>query len=230
MRCGGYSYWVAYAPIRIRETAPVPEYASNHADPLRSWSDEEIARVRIVLRKLTGLRINNEQDAEDLVQETLLTMTRKPPAGELQKGLLVWSMGILRRKVGNYYRRSRRFTSLDAAEPGRRTRPQGARQTVAQESRVHYDELRAIITGVLESFPVPERKVLELALMGLPTCEIAAELSPELYQNVANRLHRGRKKLAKVLARYGYGPKPGIDGKTAGGLIFSEKKSQVAKH
>jgi hypothetical protein len=31
-------------------------------------------------------------------------------------------------------------------------------------------------------------------------------LHPERYQNVINRLHRGRKALAKELAKYGYGP------------------------
>ena len=47
---------------------------------------------------------------------------------------------------------------------------------------------------------------MELLLAGLEPGEIVKRLHPERYQNVINRLHRGRKKLAKELAKYGYGP------------------------
>jgi hypothetical protein len=50
---------------------------------------------------------------------------------------------------------------------------------------------------------------MELLLAGLEPGEIVRHLHPERYQNVINRLHRGRKKLAKELAKYGYGPHAG---------------------
>ena len=43
-------------------------------------------------------------------------------------------------------------------------------------------------------------------IAGLNAKEITEELHPVRYQNVINRLHRGRKKLAEALAKYGYGP------------------------
>ena len=43
-------------------------------------------------------------------------------------------------------------------------------------------------------------------IAGLNAREITEELHPVRYQNVINRLHRGRKKLAEALAKYGYGP------------------------
>src|SRR5207247_5159091 len=80
---------------------------------MRDWPTEELLRIRLVLKRLTALRVKNPDDAEDLVQEALLTMTQKFPEIELHKGLMVWGMGILRKKVGNYYRRCRPPESLD---------------------------------------------------------------------------------------------------------------------
>ena len=201
-----YAFYTQPAQHRVGETlTPVPYEAGPRAR-IRRWSDDEIARVRTVLRRLTSLRIQNDDDAEDLVQETLLTMTRKCPSEELHKGLLVWSMGILRKKVGNYYKRTHRVSPIDAEEAFARRIGKHGPGPAAQESRIHHHELRAIIDMLLGTFPPQERRALELLLVGLPTQEIARELSPERYQNIANRLHRGRKKLARELARYGYGP------------------------
>ena len=75
-----------------------------------------------------------------------------------------------------------------------------------QESQIHHHELLAIVDVLLDTFPTRQRQAMELLLLGLPTHEIAEELSPERYQNIANRLYRGRKKLARELARFGYRP------------------------
>ena len=201
-----YTFYTQPAQQRVRETSPLVPYESGPHPRIRRWSDDEIARVRAVLRRLTSLRIQNDDDAEDLVQETLLTMTRKCPEGELHKGLLVWSMGILRRKVGNYYKKAQHITRMDAEEAFARKAGTGGLRAAAQESGIQHRELSGIISTLLDNFPAQERQALELMLLGLPTREIVQELSPERYQNVANRLHRGRKRLARELARYGYGP------------------------
>ena len=176
---------------------------------LRQWPAEELARIRVVLRKLTALRIGNPEDAEDLVQETLLTMTEKYPEIELQKGLLVWGMGILRKKVGNYYRREQRFAALQR-ELGTGAMPSLTQAAPEAESTTHYRELRTLVEVILQKFPPHERAVMELLVSGLPINEIVRALYPERYQNIVNRVHRGRKRLHKELAKYGYetcGPK-----------------------
>lgn len=179
---------------------------------LSEWPAEELARIRMVFRKLTALRIDNPEDAEDLVQETLLTMTEKCPEIELEKGLLVWGMGILRKKVGNYYRREQRHSAL------RREFPSDVmlyltRSPPAAESTMHFRELRALVDAILEKFPTRERAVMELLVSGLPINEIAGALHPERYQNIVNRVHRGRKRLHKELAKYGYGSRDARKGK-----------------
>jgi RNA polymerase sigma factor (sigma-70 family) len=165
--------------------------------PLQQWSEEELRRIRLVLQKLTALRVDNPEDAEDLVQETLLTMAAKCADTRIQKGLLIWAMGILRKKVGNYYRRMQRSVPLevDPARPDLLLSP---------ESWLRHGELCALIEKILDGFSSAEREAVELLLTGLQTNEIAEQLQPERYQNVVNRLYRGRKKLAMQLARYGY--------------------------
>jgi RNA polymerase sigma factor (sigma-70 family) len=202
-----YSFCSQPDQHRVRERAPAVPYGSGAHSKIRRWSDEEIARVRSVLSRLTSLRIQNDHDAEDLVQDTLLTMTCKCPEEDLDKGLLVWSMGILRKKVGNYYRRTQRLTNFSNEEMFAQKAGAGGWLAAMQESKIHHHELRAIIDVLLDSFPAREREAMELLLMGMPTHEIAAVLSHERYQNIANRLYRGRKKLARALARLGYRPR-----------------------
>ena len=177
----------------------VPDNCLPVSDAPRVWSNEELARIRLVLQRLTSLRIENEADAEDLVQETLLTMTQKCPANGPDKGLLIWSMGILRKKIGNYYRRAQRYVPMECAETTGR-----ARISLSPEMRFLHSELARVIRKTLRGLPDRERRAMELCLAGLQAHEIAASLHPERYQNVINHLFRGRRKIAAQLAAHGY--------------------------
>jgi RNA polymerase sigma factor (sigma-70 family) len=197
-------------PFYVSESSALEEYA---AGPEHSkWTEDEIAAIRRVLLRLTALRILNPTDAEDLVQDTLLTMLTKYPGSELEKGLLVWSMGILRKKVGNYYRKTQRFSYFseqDSYDP-KLTRELSAMPS--PEAKVFHEELQDLVKETLAQLPFDQRQPIELLIAGLNSGEIVKQLYPERYQNVMNRIHRGRKKLAKELAKYGYGPdaKPGM--------------------
>lgn len=197
-------YPIAYAISYIAETAPGPGYEAGRAT--HPWTEEEIASIRHVLQKLTAARVLNLNDAEDLVQETLLTLIAKGPQPDLKKGPLVWSLGILRNKVGNYYRKAQRGASLGAhtAVPEEPLAPPHA--APSPEVGLFHEELQRIIQGTLAQFPAPQRRAMELLIAGFEPGEIVSRLSPERYQNVINRLHRGRKILARELAKYGYGP------------------------
>ncbi len=115
---------------------------------------------------------------------------------------------MFRRKVGNYYRRARRTTSLEEWESGR-GRPPRAAGTSPETSLLH-DEVQSIVDETLARLPASQRQAMEMLISGLDPGEIVDRLDPERYQNVINRLHRGRRRLAAELARYGLGP----DGRT----------------
>lgn len=188
----------------VREGVPIPRYQTERGPQLSEWTHEELDKIRSVLKKLTCLRVDNRDDAEDLVQETLLTMTEKCSRIRLEKGLLVWGMGILRRKIGNYYRRGRRFVSLDEICGESKDHDQHFLVEAAQESALHCAELRALVARALATLAPRERLAVELFLTGSPTHEIVDLLYPERYQNIVNWIHRGRKKVARELAKYGY--------------------------
>jgi RNA polymerase sigma factor (sigma-70 family) len=193
-----------YERLFISESSSVEEYETG-TDPIE-WSDDEIAAIRAVLQKLTALRITNSMDAEDLVQDTLLTMVAKCPGNELEKGLLVWSMGILRKKVGNYYRKAHRYTWLKEQEICIQRWNRQSMRTGSPEKRVAHEELQVIVEKTLAQLPPSQREAMELSIAGFEAGEIARQLHPERYQNVINHLYRARKRLARELAKYGYGP------------------------
>lgn len=166
------------------------------------WTDDEIEAIRATLKRLTSVRIMNTTDVEDLVQETLLTMISKYPGRELKKGPLVWSLGILRRKLGNYYRKMQRFAPLNEHNPN----VQQEMHVASPERQLFQEELRGIVDEALLQIPPYQRQALELMIAGLNAREITEELHPVRYQNVINRLYRGRKRLAETLLKYGYGP------------------------
>lgn len=193
-----YSFVCDEYPSSICELAGLDLFpAAGH--PSR-WTDAELAHIRTVLRRLTAQRICNPDDAEDVVQETLLTMVRKAPAMNIEKGMLIWAMGILRKKVGNYYRRVRRITSFD----GQVRYALRESRTQSPEADLHHAEICLIVDAILRKLPPQERAAIDLYLAGKPAGEIASLLQPERYQNIINRLHRGRKKLARELSRHGY--------------------------
>jgi len=204
-------YFVAreFVSSLICETSPAIHLVSRATSKLSDWTDEEIARIRVVFQKLTALRIQNDDDAEDLVQETLLTMASKCPDESLEKGLLVWGMGILRKKVGNYYRRTRRFVPLEEGLIPAGSTSEGHWSNHSAESSLRLGELQSLVGRILDEFPPTERAVLQMHLAGHATREIARALAPEPYQNVSNRLHRGKKRLALRLRKYGYCRRPG---------------------
>jgi RNA polymerase sigma factor (sigma-70 family) len=189
-------------PFHVCET-PTCGYHPVSSDD-HPWAEEELARIRRILKRLTSHRVCNPEDAEDLVQETMLTMVRKAPEAEIEKGMLNWSMGILRNKVGNYYRKSQRGASLVARANLTSDALPGPADLSNPKHSLHHAELCERIREILSKLSAQERQAIGLLLRGLETREIAALLHPERYQNIVNRLHRGRRKLARELARYGY--------------------------
>lgn len=202
-----------FYPIRrsllVAEGSRHEEYA---ACDKNKFAEEEIADIRAVLQKLTTTRILNPTDAEDLVQETLLTLITKRPANELEKGLLVWSMGILRKKVGNYYRKAQRLTYFSEQKVSAEQVLLELALSASPESILFHNELTQLIQEALSGFPAPQRRAIELLIAGYNSGEIAEELNPERYQSAINYIHRGRKRLAQELAKFGYGPEaqPGM--------------------
>jgi RNA polymerase sigma factor (sigma-70 family) len=199
----------AYFPIEIAASIiseSISCSAHKKAPNSSEWQEEEIKTIRLILQKLSALRIMNSNDIEDVVQDTLLTMVIKRPQTSLEKSPLIWSMGILRNKVCNYYRRNQRNISIEALESSLQEQLPEYFLAPSPEGTMAHRELQEIVNDALAQLPDPQRQAMELLIAGFDAGEIANRLSPERYQNIMNRLHRGRKKMAQALAKYGYGP------------------------
>ncbi len=204
--CHPAYFHLDYESFFISESSPLRQYEQGQCE----WTDKQITEIREVLQRLTSLRITNSNDVEDLVQDTLLTMIMKRPGSELEKGPLVWSLGILRKKVGNYYRKAQRYSAFNERET--RGWIQQSMLASSPEVTICHDELQGIVNETLAQLPSCQRQAMELLIAGHDPAEIVEQLHPVRYQNVINRLYRARRKLAKELAKFGYGPnaKPGI--------------------
>jgi len=168
------------------------------------WTDEEISTIRRILHELTATRILNSNDAEDIVQDTLLTMVSKRSQVVLEKGPLAWGMGILRNKVGNYYRKDRRRSIYQKTDMRVKSALPNTK-SVSPEMELRCRELQKIIDSALAKLPNTQRQAMELLIAGLNPSEIVSYLEPERYQSIINRLYRGRREIVRELARYGYG-------------------------
>ena len=167
-------------------------------------TNEDISHIRRELRKLTALRVLNAADAEDIVQDTLLTLIHCCPKECLEKGPLPWSIGILRNKIDNYYRRCRYRAKRETGEAEAHQELSKIGTTVSPDGELLGGELRNIITDTVERLPRAQKTAMKMLIAGLKPGEIAARMSPERYQTVINHLYRGRKKLAQELIRYGF--------------------------
>ena len=170
----------------------------------RPWTDEELSRIRRELGNITAVRVLNTDDAEDIVQDTLLTLIHSCPENDLEKGPLVWSIGVLRNKIGNYYRRVRYRTVCEEKEANTENGLLQTANSVSPEGVLMRGELRNVIAGAIERLPQTQKTAIKMLVAGLKPGEIAAKMSPERYQTVINYLHRGRKKLAQELTQYGF--------------------------
>ena len=188
----------------------VSAYITNDGEPSPNpperhlWTNEDISHIRRELRKLSAIRIPNAADAEDIVQETLLTLIHCCPKECLEKGPIAWSMGILRNKIGNYYRRSRCRAKRETGEAEAHQELFQLETTDSPDKYLLQGELRNVIADTVERLPYAQKTAMKMLIAGLKPGEIAAKMSPERYQTVINHLHRGRKTLARELSRYGF--------------------------
>jgi len=171
----------------------------------RTWTNEELSRIRRELRNITAIRVPNSADVEDIVQDTLLTLIHNCPRECLEKGPLVWSIGVLRNKIGNYYRKGRCRAKCEINEAEPRQDLSQFKTAVSPESDLLHGELRNIIADTVERLPSAQKTAMKMLIAGLKPGEIAAKMSPERYQAVINHLYRGRKKLAQELTMHGFG-------------------------
>ncbi len=145
----------------------------------------------------------NEEDAQDVMQESLAALVRTLPRWRGDSALSTWAYSVARNTCGRMRRRRagapQRLESLEdeatnaavqrVAAPG----PDPARE-------FERASLRAALDTALAALPAAQREVVVLRdVEGLSTREVAATLGLA-EEAVKSRLHRGRLALRRALA------------------------------
>lgn len=153
------------------------------ADAPQPWP-ELLADLRQFVRR----RIGNPQEAEDLVQDTLVKLATqlrsKPPAGPLH----AWVLRVARNAIVDHYRRQQ-----PAAEPADEV------AMADPEPAIDRSGLLASFRAFVHALPPEQREALLLTeYEGIGQKELADRLGIPV-STVKSRVQRGRKRLAAAL-------------------------------
>jgi RNA polymerase sigma-70 factor (ECF subfamily) len=152
---------------------------------------EELAQSASALRSLARDLTGRGDDADDLVQETMLRAWRSPPPE--RRGLRPWLATILRNLASNQRRDERRRKA--------REQEHGAAQAAAAGGPNREPETLRAVTEALWQLPEPYQRALTLRYFaGRTPGEIAAGTGTPL-ATVKSRLRRGLQLLRERLER-----------------------------
>lgn len=135
------------------------------------------------LHRFLVLRLGDERDARDALQETLLAAWQGLPRLRERDRPWSWLVGIAAHKASDSARRRHRSLPL----------------TIAEESHEDEDENAADVVGALQRLPAAAREVLLLRyLLRLSEGEVAAVLGVRV-GTVKSRAARARRRLLEEL-------------------------------
>jgi RNA polymerase sigma-70 factor (ECF subfamily) len=179
----------------------VPEPPSQR-DAFNRYVVPELGVLLHVARTMTS----SEQDAEDLVQDTLLRAFRSIERFDGEH-VRAWLFTIMRNAQRNRVRR-RRPELLDHAEEAETMLD--ADGTSAPEEIAQARVFDQAVTSALAALPAKMAQVVELVdIDELSGPEAAAALDIPV-GTVVSRLHRARRKIRDRLEKQGYAPRGGM--------------------
>jgi RNA polymerase sigma-70 factor (ECF subfamily) len=166
-------------------------YYSTVNQPIEATLRDLTEPLTRYLRRYCG----DPEVARDLVQETLLRVTRALPGFSGKSSLKTWVFSIATRVAADHFRRLSR--SLPAAGGDDDLDTLAAEHTLEQQLIV--DEMNACVRGVIDELPGDYRAALVLRdLEGLSVAEVADVCGCSL-ASAKIRIHRARRRLQAAL-------------------------------
>ncbi|MEO6078356.1 MAG: sigma-70 family RNA polymerase sigma factor [Steroidobacteraceae bacterium] len=177
------------------ETSRIPE-AELRALMLRSQAGDARAHCELLgalaklLRSYHRRRLRNEADTEDLVQESLIAVHERRHTYDPARPFTAWAYAVARHKLIDYMRRQRiRATlPLDDFED----------MFVADDDRGARDASRDVET-LLSQLPPAQSAAIRLTRIEGYSIEEAASSTGQSAASIKVGVHRGLKKLAKLM-------------------------------
>lgn len=171
--------------------------------------------TRNYLLKYAQHRLQDTDQAEDVVQETLLTACRSGHTFAGQSSEKTWLVGVLKHKISDYLRRTQRERAVFALEQETATEEEEAfsREMYSLPPAEWNDpwralvrkDFQAVLAQGLNILPVRQAQVFWLReVEGLSTEEICAHLEISA-TNALVLLYRARLRLRAYLERHWFG-------------------------
>lgn len=175
-------------------------------------SAEQIAALRPMLMALARLQLRNEAWAEDAVSETIVAAVESLGRYDRRAALGTWTVGILKHKIIDQFRRNRREISIESGNElagedavlEELFKPDGHR--VAEpldwgdpEAACARSEFLRVLQACIDHLPAPlARAFLLREWLQLETPEVCKELQVST-TNCFVMLHRARMRLRECL-------------------------------
>jgi RNA polymerase sigma-70 factor (ECF subfamily) len=174
--------------IRLREL--LLKGRDGDAGAERAFLTEAAAALRGFFRN--RLRANPE-DAEDLVQETIIALHTKAHTYDPAYPLSAWLYAIARyRLIDHLRRRKRRGLSIPIED---------APESVLAEPEQESADAKRDVAALLARLPEKQRRAIELIRLEQKSVREASALTGWSESDVKVSAHRGVKALAKLMAR-----------------------------
>lgn len=183
------------------------QQGSDLDDPVQ-WVD----RYGDVMLNYALARVGNREAAEDLVQEALLAAWRARSTFDERSKRGTWLIGILRRKIADYYRAKGRAPAQIAADTssaedglfdGRRLWVHPPRRWRRTPDEAAEDaEFWGVFAHCMSELPVQLAKAFQLREIGQTESSEICQLEGITPKNLSVRLHRARLLLRQCLERH----------------------------
>jgi len=175
---------------REEERRLVKELLKEDREALRKFLDHYQKPLFSFIKK----RTRNSQDAEDIVQETLIAALESLPNFKFRSSLFSWLCSIARHEIADYYRREKIKTILFSYFP---FLEEIRDQALGPEGKYLRQELQQEIKTVLRQLSEGYAKILRLKYIdGLSMKAIAQKMAITV-KAVESRLSRARKQFAQ---------------------------------
>jgi len=149
-----------------------------------------------VLYRIVRRRLGSDDDARDVVQQTMLQMHRARADFRTDSKVRPWLFTIAMNLVREHYRRSGR-----RREQGLEHEPR-ASESAQPEQRTLSDERMARVRKALASLPAQQREVIELHWFEESPYEEIAQIVGASVAAVRVRAHRGYQRLREILPEH----------------------------
>lgn len=157
---------------------------------------EQLARdLSTPLRRYLLRYVGDAALADDLLQETMIRITRSLPSFAGRASVKTWAFSIATRVAADHFRSPVHRTQIVSIDETREV----ADRDPAIDDRLVLDEMNACLRRVIDSLPEDYRAALVLHDLEGLTAEQAAEVIGCSVAAAKIRIHRGRARLKEAL-------------------------------